>query len=191
MKQGEKVCVLSLLCIMHILVRPHNRETLSQMQRNTISRHFWQSLRLQRRTAAVICIHIPVSNSLPDVGTGRSKAGSVCSPPVPPISMTLSAPLYTSIYTANKGPELLKRDSYLLSIAPLLSWSLLSLFAFNPLPVILYFFLWLLPSICSSFLSHWFFPLFCRFVSLLSPSSFYDASVQETPVVTVCTTALL
>lgn len=160
-----KVCVL---CLVRVIHPPTEKNTtLSQMlyaqkkqYRDTSDNPILGisiicTGRWQRRTAAIICIHIRVPNSLPEVGTGRSKAMSVCSLPVSyfhtlhlRISMTLSTPLCMSIYIANKALQLLKRNSYsIVSLAPyhrsfLLIFALTALLSLPPL---------LLPVIISSF----------------------------------------
>lgn len=86
-----KVCVLSLVFLLYLpmFLLGFNLEestTLSQMlfpqkKDNTETLQtirIFCTGRLQRRTAAVICIHIQVTNSPSDADTGRSKALDIC-----------------------------------------------------------------------------------------------------------------
>lgn len=178
--------------------KEHNTEAL---QTNQVGVSTLCTGRLQRRTAAVICIHLQVPNSLPDVGTGRSEATSVCSTPVSSLhtlhllAWLWAPPLYMSIYIVNKAPELLKRSSYLLS-SSLLSFFSLDLNSHCLLSLLLssasryYFFLWLPPSFCSLCLTVSSSSLFL-FLTVFLYIYLYYTPVQETPVASVCTSALL
>lgn len=165
-EQLAEVCPF-LVFLIHLAVflqmlcpqKKHNIETLQAIS-------IFCTGRLQRRTAAIICFHIQVPNSSPDVGTVQSKAMSVCTQTASSLHTNhLSAWLWAHLWhvwatTQRTKPWSCYNVTHIYSLASchLFFTLIFILFTFTPLLICFLSFSNPLASLKLLFLSHCFFP---------------------------------